>query len=148
MAGWFFLVVLLVGGAILVVLNLFNLRERKYEIGVLAAIGMKKRKIAAQFVCELFCVTLAAFLIGTTAGACISVPVTNQLLAGQTQSSQQSSEQIAGNFGFEPGEMPQGSFNGGGKMEAMAAVPWEAAAAWKMPGARFPTSLRLPALRI
>lgn len=119
MAGWFFLVVLLVGGAILVVLNLFNLRERKYEIGVLAAIGMKKRKIAAQFVCELFCVTLVAFLIGTTAGACISVPVTNQLLAGQAQSSQQSSEQIAGNFGFEPGDMPQGNFNGGGKMEAM-----------------------------
>ncbi len=108
MAGWFFLVVLIVGGVILVVLNIFNLRERKYEIGVLAAIGMKKRKIALQFVCELFCVTLIAFIVGTTAGACISVPVTNQLLANQTASSQSSQEQIAGNFGKDPSQMMQG----------------------------------------
>lgn len=117
MAGWFFLVVLLVGGLILVVLNIFNLRERKYEIGVLAAIGMKKRKIAMQFVCELFCVTLAAFLIGTTAGACLSVPVTNQLLAGQTASSQTSQEQIAGNFGKDPSQMQAPDNNGGQSMQ-------------------------------
>lgn len=117
MAGWFFLVVLLVGGLILVVLNIFNLRERKYEIGVLAAIGMKKRKIALQFVCELFCVTLAAFIIGTTAGACLSVPVTNQLLAGQTASSQSSQEQIAGNFGKDPSQMQRPGDNGGGMMQ-------------------------------
>ena len=117
MAGWFFLVVLLVGGLILVVLNIFNLRERKYEIGVLAAIGMKKRKIAMQFVCELFCVTLAAFLIGTTAGACLSVPVTNQLLAGQTASSQTSQEQIAGNFGKDPSQMQAPGNNGGQSMQ-------------------------------
>lgn len=117
MAGWFFLVVLLVGGLILVVLNIFNLRERKYEIGVLAAIGMKKRKIAMQFVCELFCVTLAAFLIGTTAGACLSVPVTNQLLAGQTASSQTSQEQIAGNFGKDPLQMQAPGNNGGQSMQ-------------------------------
>ena len=117
MAGWFFLVVLLVGGLILVVLNIFNLRERKYEIGVLAAIGMKKRKIALQFVCELFCVTLAAFIIGTAAGACLSVPVTNQLLAGQTASSQSSQEQIAGNFGKDPSQMQLPGDNGGGMMQ-------------------------------
>lgn len=117
MAGWFFLVVLLVGGLILVVLNIFNLRERKYEIGVLAAIGMKKRKIALQFVCELFCVTLAAFIIGTAAGACLSVPVTNQLLAGQTASSQSSQEQIAGNFGKDPSQMQRPGDNGGGMMQ-------------------------------
>lgn len=117
MAGWFFLVVLLVGALILVVLNIFNLRERKYEIGVLAAIGMKKRKIAMQFVCELFCVTLAAFLIGTTAGACLSVPVTNQLLAGQTASSQTSQEQIAGNFGKDPSQMQAPGNNGGQSMQ-------------------------------
>lgn len=117
MAGWFFLVVLLVGGLILVVLNIFNLRERKYEIGVLAAIGMKKRKIALQFVCELFCVTLAAFIIGTAAGACLSVPVTNQLLAGQTASSQSSQEQIAGNFGKDPSQMQRPGDNDGGMMQ-------------------------------
>ena len=57
-AGWFFLIVLAIGGIILIVLNIFNLRERKYEVGVLTAIGMKKHKVAIQFVYELFSVCL------------------------------------------------------------------------------------------
>lgn len=41
------LIVVLAVGA--VVLNLFNIRERKYEVGVLTVIGVKKVKVAAQF---------------------------------------------------------------------------------------------------
>ena len=51
--GLFFGVILIIGGIILAVLNVFNIRERKYEIGVLAAIGMKKTKIALQYAIEL-----------------------------------------------------------------------------------------------
>ena len=40
MAGWFLVVILLIGGVILIVINVFNVRERKYEIGVLTAMGM------------------------------------------------------------------------------------------------------------
>jgi putative ABC transport system permease protein len=36
------LIVLGVGGAVLVALNVFNIRERKYEVGVLTAIGVRK----------------------------------------------------------------------------------------------------------
>lgn len=97
-------------------LNAFNLRERKYEIGVLAAIGMKKWKIGTQFVFELFCVTFIAFLIGTTIGACLSVPVTNRLLAEQTASISSSQSQVAGNFGKEPGQMGDMGGNMGGRM--------------------------------
>ena len=43
------IVVLAVGGVVLVVITLLNVRERKYEIGVLAAIGADKVKVAAQF---------------------------------------------------------------------------------------------------
>ena len=43
------LIVVLAVGA--VVLNLFNIRERKYEVGVLTAIGVKKVKVAAQSCC-------------------------------------------------------------------------------------------------
>ncbi len=46
MAGYFLAVVFGIGAIILVVLNIFNVRERKYEIGVLTAIGMKKGKVA------------------------------------------------------------------------------------------------------
>lgn len=100
MAGWFFLIVLAIGGVILVVLNIFNLRERKYEVGVLTAIGMKKHKVATQFICEIFAVTLIAITIGTSTGAAVSVPVTNTLLANQIESAEASSSTINENFGF------------------------------------------------
>lgn len=100
MAGWFFLIVLAIGGSILVVFNIFNLRERKYEVGVLTAIGMKKHKVATQFITELFAVTLIAIVIGTSIGSAISVPVTNSLLANQIESAEASSNTINEKFGF------------------------------------------------
>lgn len=109
MAGGFFLVVLVVGGVILIVLNVFNLRERKYEVGVLTAIGMKKYKVAMQFIVELFLVTFTAIVIGTAVGAMASVPVTNTLLESQVEQSDTSVETVNQNFGFPGGK---GEMNG------------------------------------
>lgn len=111
MAGWFLLVILIIGGVILIVLNIFNVRERKYEVGVLTAMGMKKWKVAAQFICEILVVTMLAVIVGAGIGAVSSVPVTNALL--ETQSENQSLQQTQmdknfgrpGNFG---GGMPSG----------------------------------------
>lgn len=106
-AGYFLVIILGIGGVILIVMNLFNIRERKYEIGVLAAIGMKKWKIAVQFILELLCVTFAAIIIGAGAGTAVSVPVTNQLLAQQIESTQQSRQQQTDNFGRGAGGTPE-----------------------------------------
>lgn len=103
-ALWFFLIVLIVGGIILVTLNIFNLRERKYEVGVLTAIGMKKSRVAVQFVIELFLVTFVSMMIGTAIGAAVSVPVTNTLLSGQIEKNEQSNASVSENFGFDPGQ--------------------------------------------
>ncbi len=111
MAGWFLLVILIIGGVILVVLNIFNVRERKYEVGVLTAMGMKKWKVAAQFMCEILIVTMLAVIIGAGIGAVSSVPVTNALLEGQVQSQSNQQNQMNQNFG-RPGNMG-GSFPGG-----------------------------------
>lgn len=111
MAGWFLLVILLIGGVILVVLNIFNVRERKYEVGVLTAMGMKKWKVAAQFMCEILIITMLAVVIGAGIGAVSSVPVTNALLEGQTTSQNAQWEQMGESFG-RPGNMPGGSFPG------------------------------------
>lgn len=102
-AMWFFVIVLIVGGIILVTLNIFNLRERKYEVGVLTAIGMKKSKVALQFLTEIFIVTFVAIIAGTAIGASVSVPVTNALLENNIASSQQSQDTLNEKFGFEPG---------------------------------------------
>jgi len=101
MTGWFFVIVLIIGGIILAVLNIFNLRERKYEVGVLTAIGMKKSKVALQFVCELFIITFTALIIGTASGAAVSVPVTNSLLQSQIEKVQEADEETAQNFGMQ-----------------------------------------------
>lgn len=76
------LIVVLAVGA--VVLNLFNICERKYEVGVLTVIGVKKVKMAAQFAIELLIVTMCGIALGVAGGAVASVPVSNQLrlLAG------------------------------------------------------------------
>ena len=107
MAGWFLVVILIIGAIILVVLNIFNVRERKYEVGVLTAMGMKKWKVAAQFMCEILVVTMIAVIIGAGIGAVSSVPVTNALLAGQVESQNSQQTQMEENFGRP------GNFGGG-----------------------------------
>lgn len=99
MATTFLIVILIIGAIILVVLNIFNVRERKYEIGVLTAMGMKKGKVAMQFLTEIFAVTLCAVIIGAGIGAFSSVPVTNALLENQVASQQNQAASVEENFG-------------------------------------------------
>lgn len=113
MAGWFLLVVLVIGAVVLVVLNIFNIRERKYEIGVLTAMGMKKIKVALQFLTEIFIVTLVAVIIGAIIGGVVSVPVSNALLQNQIDAQSTQSTRFEENFGRpqsggESMEMPEG----------------------------------------
>ncbi len=124
MAGYFLIVILLIGAIILVVLNIFNVRERKYEIGVLTAMGMKKAKVAAQFMTEIFSVTLVAVILGAVLGGIFSVPVTNALLENQIASQNEQSGEIEQGFGREPGAMG-GGFGGnvGGGAQGMSQPP-------------------------
>ncbi len=91
-ATYFLIVIFIIGAFVLVIINIFSIRNRKYEIGVLTAIGMKKYKVAVQFIIELFVVTFAALIVGSTAGAAVSVPVTNKLLQTVNESKTQSTE--------------------------------------------------------
>ena len=125
MAGWFLIVILIIGGVILVVLNIFNVRERKYEVGVLTAMGMKKWKVAAQFVCEILVITMIAVILGAGIGAVSSVPVTNALLEGQVESQNSQQSQMEENFG-RPGDFGggrPGDFGGGFPGGNMGGMP-------------------------
>ena len=107
MAGYFLAVILAIGAVILIVLNIFNVRERKYEIGVLTAMGMKKGKVALQFIVEIFAVTMAAVIVGAAIGTVASVPVANALLANQIESQSKNTESLEESFG-RPGNMGEG----------------------------------------
>ncbi len=115
MAGWFLLIILIIGAVILIVLNIFSVRERKYEIGVLTAMGMKKGKVALQFISEIFIVTIIAVIIGIIIGGVSAVPVTNALLENQQMSQQNKEEAFEMNFG-RPGGGEMMDFPGGGGM--------------------------------
>ena len=123
-ATYFLIVVLLIGGVILIVLNIFNIRERKYEIGVLTAIGMKKRKVSLQFITELFVVTFTCIIIGAGIGAAVSVPITNSLLKSQVSSAEAAVVSQTSSFGRGNANAPGNSgmpTNGGRNGNSMGA---------------------------
>lgn len=120
-SGKYLVVVFVIGAIVLIVINIFNIRERKYEIGVLTAIGMKKWKVASQFVTELFVITLAAIIVGAGIGAVASVPMTKTLLSAQIEANQKKQSNMSQTYGEDyaqdfggmtgiPGG-PGGSFN-------------------------------------
>lgn len=114
MALYFLIVVLVIGAVVLVVLNIFSVRERKYEVGVLTAIGMKKYKVSIQFMTETLLVTLLALVLGGAAGAVSSVPVTNSLLKSQIEAESEQEEEQTQSFGREMNGGMGMPGNGGG----------------------------------
>lgn len=108
-ATTFLIITLVIGAIVLFILNMINVRERKYEIGVLRTIGMKKSTLTLQFITELLIVTIIFLIIGTGIGALISVPTANMLLENEINSSQEAIQNVNENFG---GNMMPGNNKG------------------------------------
>lgn len=83
---------LLVGTVILLVIQSITVRERRYEIGVLRAIGMKKNKIIRMFVYENIMITSICLLLGFGLGMTISQPVANVMIDSQVQIMEENNE--------------------------------------------------------
>ena len=122
-AGVFLIITLIIGGVVLFVLNMINVRERKYEIGVLRTIGMTKLSVSCQFVVELLIVTFISITLGIGIGSVLSVPTANYLLENEIESSQQAQTQVQQNFGGPQGEeanRPMG--RDGGRMNGVMSL--------------------------
>ena len=100
-ATTFLILTLIIGGIVLLVINMINIRERKYEIGVLRTIGLSKLKLTMQFVSELVIVSVVALILGAGIGAVSSKGVSNSLLEHEINSSKERTEEIGKNFGGE-----------------------------------------------
>lgn len=81
----FMVVVLIVGGGILLLVTTMAIRERKYEIGVLRAMGMKKAKAAVMLVVEMVAITTICLAAGLGIGSALAQPVADGLIAGQME---------------------------------------------------------------
>jgi len=91
----FMIVVMILGAIIIILLASIAIRERKYEIGVLRAMGMKKGKVAFGLWMEMVAITCVCLCIGLALGTLISQPITNALLAGQVESAKAAAEAAA-----------------------------------------------------
>ena len=98
-ATTFLIITLVISSLVLFVINLINIRERKYEIGVFRTIGMSKFKLTIQFVVELLIVAAISLIIGAIVGSFLAKPVGNMLLENEIETSQGEQEQISNNFG-------------------------------------------------
>ncbi len=118
----FLIITLIIGAVVLLIINMINIRERKYEIGVLRTIGMKKSKVCLQFVLELLIVAFASLLLGAFTGAMVSIPVSNSLLKNEITASQESSNNIQENFGHDGNKQNDRKFNGVANVEAFDSI--------------------------
>ncbi|MCL2497377.1 MAG: ABC transporter permease [Symbiobacteriaceae bacterium] len=102
----FLLIVLVLGAVIMVLLSFIVIRERKYEIGVLRAMGMKKEKIALGLWTETIIITCLCFVLGMGAGSILSQPVSDAILAGQAETSAPGSSSLADRLNEAQGVVP------------------------------------------
>lgn len=109
-ATTFLIITLIISAVVLLILNMINIRERKYEIGVFRTIGLSKLKLTSQFIIELLVVSVIALMIGAGIGAASSRSVGNYLLKNEITESSSSEEEKQENFGF-PGGGPEMNFD-------------------------------------
>lgn len=117
----FLVITLIIGAAVLLIINMINIRERKYEIGVLRTIGMKKTKVCLQFILELLIVALASLLLGAGIGSFVSVPFSNKLLENEIATSKNENNNIRENFGKND-KFNDKKFNGVANVEAFDSI--------------------------
>lgn len=123
-ATYFLIVIFVIGAIVLVVLNIFSIRERKQEIGILCALGMNKTKIVLQFFSETLFIALFTFIMGSGLGAVTSVPITNTLLESQISSTNSMNETKKQNFSRQQ-TAPNNNFSKPSKIDESNNQPLE-----------------------
>ncbi|WP_368650101.1 ABC transporter permease [Bacillus inaquosorum] len=97
------------GAVILGLIVMMSIRERKYEMGVLMAIGEKRWKLIGQFLTEILILAVIAIGIASLTGNLVANQLGNQLLTQQISSSTDSTQTTSG-------QMPGGGGGMGGGM--------------------------------
>ncbi|GAA0706531.1 ABC transporter permease [Paraclostridium ghonii] len=119
----FMFLVLGFGGSILILISILGIRERKYEIGVLRAMGMKKGKVALGLIYETLFMVGISLSIGLGIGSLCAQPITNILLKGQLEAQKEaSSNMMTVAMGATSSAPPLEKLNVHLSVEAMVAI--------------------------
>ena len=84
----FLVAILLIGSVILILLSVLSISERKYEIGVLRAMGMKKSKVVRGILYESLITISLCLVIGLSIGAIAAQPVSDMITKTNQEQSQ------------------------------------------------------------
>lgn len=87
---------LVFGSIVLIILSNIAIRERKYEIGVLRAIGMKKSRVSYGLLSEMLVITAIALGIGLCGASLSSRPIANAVLSSQVEEAKGNGNQAIG----------------------------------------------------
>jgi len=79
----FMIVILILGAIVLALISFMAVRERKYEVGVLRAMGMERGKVAFGIVSEAVMISVVCLAIGLGAGSAMAQPIADGMLAGR-----------------------------------------------------------------
>ncbi len=91
------LIIVIVAAIIIITLIVtLNVRDRRYEMGVLLSLGAHKRNVVAQIATELLIVGTIGFVLASFSGTFLAKSMGESILASQTTASEQQSER---NFG-------------------------------------------------
>lgn len=91
----FMIVILILGAIVLALLSFMAVRERKYEVGVLRAMGMERSKIAFGMLSEVVIIAAVCLAVGLGAGSIIAQPLADNLLDSRVTAAKEESNSKA-----------------------------------------------------
>ena len=101
------LIIVIVAAIIIITLIVtINVKDRRYEIGVLMSLGADKKNVIGQIATELLIVGTLGFALASVTGTVFAGTLGNTILEGQTASSSKQSEKNFGRPGAQMGNMP------------------------------------------
>ena len=101
----FMIVILILGAIVLALLSFMAVRERKYEVGVLRAMGMEKAKVAFGILAEAVMISSLCLLIGLGAGDAMAQPIADSMLESRVVETQEDFAGGANKVLFAGGQM-------------------------------------------
>ena len=79
----FMIVVLILGAITLALISYMAVRERKYEVGVLRAMGMERGKVAFGIIAESLMIAAVCLVLGLGVGSAMAQPIADGILEGR-----------------------------------------------------------------
>ena len=101
------LIIVIVATVIIITLIVtINVKDRRYEIGVLMSLGASKKNIIGQIITELLIIGTLGFVLASITGTIFAGALGNMILDSQVASSSVQSEKNFGRPGADMGGMP------------------------------------------